>query len=653
MHACIGELTADKHILSRVKIIIKEARGIPMPTRHVATRYGLIVALLMIAIVASHLLFEEPVHAFVNHHSSAASNPLGIAVAIFTGLATDILLPIPSSVLSIWAVINYGFISGFVLVWLGMSTACILGYLLGAGAGNRFLMRFFSTQDIHSAQQLTQRYGTGALIFSRAVPVLAEASVVAAGIARMPFAAFLRVTLLSNAGIALAYSAAGAWANASTSFILAFAGSIILPMSALGIFRFVQKLKSSSQHLPQTAFTNDQLNPSFSVNFSYPLSFTQDAFHPQNTLLVSQLRRNRAENTAIKLQFFVDQEVLNSHPGLTAKIEHYCKHHQLNLQSTPIAIPGGEAAKNHAQIERMHDHMLTDALDRHAYVIAIGGGGLLDAVGYAASTFHRGMRLVRMPTTVLAQNDAGVGVKNGINSNGLKNLLGCFAVPHAIINDAEFLQTLSNRDFRAGFAEAIKVALIRDSHFFHWICEHRAELFNREPKTNHWLIRRCAELHLNQICNGGDPFEMGSARPLDYGHWSAHKLETLTQHELCHGEAVAIGMALDTLYAVEIGLLKRADAEMVLQLLHDLGFNIWHPSLEWVDDEGTSALIKGLEEFRQHLGGRLCITLLTSIGETFEADAIDHLAMLSARDKLKGYSESVLESSNSTPELTV
>src|SRR6185312_16684743 len=158
------------------------------------------------------------------------------------------------------------------------------------------------------------------------------------------------------------------------------------------------------------------------------------------------------------------------------------------------------------------------------------------------------------PTTVLAQNDAGIGVKNGINAFGAKNMLGTFAAPFAVINDGRFLATLGERDRIAGMAEAVKVALVRDAKFFAWLraAAPRLAAFDRDAVAQ--SIRRCAELHLAHIATGGDPFELGNARPLDFGHWAAHKLEVMTDHALRHGEAVALGMALDARYSVEAGL---------------------------------------------------------------------------------------------------
>jgi 3-dehydroquinate synthase len=239
---------------------------------------------------------------------------------------------------------------------------------------------------------------------------------------------------------------------------------------------------------------------------------------------------------------------------------------------------------------------------------------VLDLIGYVAATTHRGIRHVRVPTTVLAQNDSGVGVKNGVNAFGMKNLLGTFAPPFAVLNDIEFLTALEPRDKIAGMAEAVKVALIRDAVFFGWLEAHAEELVTFQPQALAYLIRRCAELHMRQIAHGGDPFETGSARPLDYGHWAAHKLEVLTHHALRHGEAVAIGLALDSRYSVQVGMLAAGHELRICSLLEKLGFRLWHPLLEKRNEDGTFALLSGLREFREHLGGELTITLLRDIG---------------------------------------
>src|SRR5947199_194600 len=143
-----------------------------------------------------------------------------------------------------------------------------------------------------------------------------------------------------------------------------------------------------------------------------------------------------------------------------------------------------------------------------------------------------GEGLVRLPTTTLGQADSGVGVKNGVNLFQKKNWLGAFAVPWAVINDAGLLATLSDRDFRCGFSEAVKVSMLQDAGQFTTLCELAPRIARRDLSAALPAIRASAELHLRHITRGGDPFEMNEARPLDFGHWSAHKLEALTNFEL-------------------------------------------------------------------------------------------------------------------------
>jgi 3-dehydroquinate synthase len=274
-------------------------------------------------------------------------------------------------------------------------------------------------------------------------------------------------------------------------------------------------------------------------------------------------------------------------------------------------------------------------VDRHNYVLVVGGGALLDMVGLAAATAHRGVRLIRIPTTTLAQDDSGVGVKNGINAFGKKNFVGTFAPPFAVINDFSLLATLSLRDKRAGFVEAVKVACIRDAAFFDWIEQNAVALAAFEPEPTRRLIFRSAELHLNHIATGGDPFEMGSARPLDFGHWAAHKLEQLSEYRLRHGEAVAIGIALDVTYARLRGLLAPVAAARVLSLLERLGFELFASELLHTDEHGQLLVVAGLEEFREHLGGELTITLLSDIGQGVEVHEMDSRAVIRAIEILR------------------
>lgn len=363
----------------------------------------------------------------------------------------------------------------------------------------------------------------------------------------------------------------------------------------------------------------------FTVPFRYQVCFTEGVFRRDNRTFMLELTRLEPAKRH-RHAVFVDEGVASAMPCLCADIASYADAwpNVLQLVAAPEIITGGEEIKNDpALVERLQHRMLELGMDRHSFVVGIGGGAFLDMIGYVAATTHRGLRMVRIPTTVLAQNDSGVGVKTGVNAYGSKNLLGVFAPPFSVINDSDFLETLNERDRRAGMAEAVKVALIRDGSFFATLEANADRLATFERSAVAHLIRRCAELHMRQIAFGGDPFEMGSARPLDFGHWSAHKLESLTNHEIRHGEAVAIGIALDTRYSVRKGLLAEGNDERVCRLLERLGFSLWHPALEDSNAEGKLSVMAGLEEFREHLGGQLTITLLTGIGTGHEVNEMD------------------------------
>jgi 3-dehydroquinate synthase len=377
---------------------------------------------------------------------------------------------------------------------------------------------------------------------------------------------------------------------------------------------------------------DDFQQQSIQVTFSYPVVFTTDLFSPENQTL-ERILGQRAEASPARLLFVVDRGVADAQPDLLNSIDRYCRRHETILESpvAPVVIEGGEASKNDPQVlEQILSGIHAARLCRHSYVAAVGGGAVLDVVGYAAATAHRGLRLIRIPTTVLSQDDSAMGVKNGVNAFGQKNYLGSFAPPFAVINDFAFLRTLSDRDWRSGISEAIKVALVRDPQFFDSIESDAARLSARDAEAMERLVRRSAKLHLAHVATGGDPFELGTSRPLDFGHWVAHKLERLTEHRLRHGEAVAIGIALDSSYAYLRGFLSEHDWRRILDLLATVGFDLWAPelsrNLENPDADGS--VLGGLEEFREHLGGELTIMLLRGIGQPFDVHEIDREAMI-------------------------
>ena len=361
-----------------------------------------------------------------------------------------------------------------------------------------------------------------------------------------------------------------------------------------------------------------EIRQSFAVSYEYPVLFTRDALGAGEEALLSVLRR--AGPGPHRVLVAIDGGLLAADPRLPERLGRFGERHarEVSWIAAPVAVPGGEACKQDpALVERFHRLVETHRIDRQSFFLVIGGGAVLDAVGYAAATAHRGVRLIRMPSTVLGQNDAGIGVKNAINAFGRKNFVGSFAPPFGVVNDLALLDTLPARDRISGIAEAVKVAVLKDAAFFDALHAGRSALAALEPAITEHMIVRCAELHLEHIRAGGDPFELGSARPLDFGHWAAHALEEVSDGALRHGEAVAIGVALDSLYARHVRLLDELACHRILATLEGVGFALADPALRWLDVEAA------LAAFREHLGGRLSITLPVAIGRATDVHEID------------------------------
>lgn len=390
--------------------------------------------------------------------------------------------------------------------------------------------------------------------------------------------------------------------------------------------------------LPGVAAPARTLHQELRFGFSYRVCFTEGLFDADNATLADAIGDVTAGPRRVLA--LVDDGFAEHQPRSLEDLAAYARQHGdvMALAGEPLVVAGGERVKSDpAHLDAAHAAIERHGIDRHAYVLAIGGGAMLDMAGYAAATAHRGVRLVRVPTTVLAQNDAGVGVKNGVNAFGKKNFLGTFAPPWAVLNDAAFLSTLSDRDWRAGTIEAVKVALLKDPAFFELIERDAPSLAARARAPMSRLVERCAELHLDHITTGGDPFECGSSRPLDFGHWSAHRLEAMSGWSLKHGEAVAVGIALDSTYSRLAGHLDERSWLRILDTIGALGLPLAVPELATRGPGGGLAVLDGLEEFRQHLGGRLTVTLLTGIGQPIDAHEIDRQTMVRSISTLEDH----------------
>lgn len=361
---------------------------------------------------------------------------------------------------------------------------------------------------------------------------------------------------------------------------------------------------------------NILISQNINVNFSYDLHFTNDVFNSKNTTLLKTV--SKSENKA-KILFFVEKELLRHFPDLSDRIINYSANfaEKIDLIGNPIILEGGESLKSFDPIMNIVNQIADAGLCRQSYVCIIGGGAFLDLVGLAAALVHRGIRQIRFPTTVLSQNDSGVGVKNGINMFGQKNYIGTFAPPYAVINDFDFLDSLSDRDWISGVAEAFKVAIIKDSDFFNYLYENIPKIKERNKSVIHKVIIRCAEIHLKHIAESGDPFEMGAARPLDFGHWAAHKMEILSNGNIRHGEAVAAGIALDSCYAEKLELINSKTLDSIINAFIKLGFELYYPEME------DSRLFDGLKDFQDHLGEKLHITLPDGLGNKIEVNQMD------------------------------
>jgi 3-dehydroquinate synthase len=373
------------------------------------------------------------------------------------------------------------------------------------------------------------------------------------------------------------------------------------------------------------------LQQSFSVPFRYPVAFTENLFAASQTLFVDTF----PEGQLARVFFVLDSGVVAHHSELISQIKNYVAAYpsRLALVAEPLVVAGGEACKNDPDAyQQVVEATNNFGIDRHSYIAVIGGGAVLDMVGFATAISHRGIRLIRIPTTVLSQNDSAVGVKNSINAFGKKNYLGTFTPPFAVLNDFTFLESLEDRDWASGISEAIKVALIKDLEFFEWLEKAAPALASREMEPMKEHIIRSAQHHLDHIA-GADPFEFGSSRPLDFGHWAAHKLEKLSDFRIRHGEAVAIGIALDSAYSFLQGRIEEADLLRVFRVFHTLGLSLYAPELQ------EDALLQGLKEFQEHLGGTLTIMLLEKLGKGVEVHEMDSNLIVEALHLLQNWED--------------
>ncbi|MCK0151132.1 3-dehydroquinate synthase [Marivita sp. S6314] len=244
------------------------------------------------------------------------------------------------------------------------------------------------------------------------------------------------------------------------------------------------------------------------------------------------------------------------------------------ITSVSLALPAGEATKGWPEFERTVEWLLAQKIERRDVVIALGGGVIGDLVGFAAAVLRRGVRFVQIPTSLLAQVDSSVGGKTGINAPQGKNLIGAFHQPALVLADISVLDTLTDRDFLAGYGEVVKYGLLGDAAFFEWQEQNAAQVAARDPEALAYAVRRSVEMKADIVVR--DETEQGDRALLNLGHTFCHALEAATGYSdrLLHGEGVAIGCGLAFDLSSRLGLCAQEDPSRVRQLLAQMGMRV-------------------------------------------------------------------------------
>jgi 3-dehydroquinate synthase len=278
-------------------------------------------------------------------------------------------------------------------------------------------------------------------------------------------------------------------------------------------------------------------------------------------------------------------------------------------QEEPIILPDGERYKNVTTVMRIYDALIKAAADRASCLVALGGGVVGDTAGFAAATYLRGIPVVQMPTTLLAQIDSAIGGKTGVNHPLGKNLIGAYHQPLAVLVDPLLLSTLPRREFRAGLYEAVKYGVIASRGLFDRLAADLPKLFKREAASLLPVVAECCQIKADVV--GRDEREAGPRRALNFGHTAAHALEAVTRYRrFRHGEAVGYGM----LVAAELGVRRKVFAEADRQALAVLIAKMG--PLPPVADLPVGELLQAIARDKKVVAGKLHFVLPTSIGST-------------------------------------
>jgi 3-dehydroquinate synthase len=298
---------------------------------------------------------------------------------------------------------------------------------------------------------------------------------------------------------------------------------------------------------------------------------------------------------------------------------------QAGVEASHIIVEEGEGSKTYAGLERVSEALISAKIERNDLVIALGGGVVGDLAGFAAAILRRGVDFVQLPTSLLAQVDSSVGGKTGINSPQGKNLLGAFHQPVLVIADTAVLDTLSPRQFRAGYAEVAKYGLLGDEAFFTWLESNYADIFAGGPAREHAIATSC---RAKAAIVARDERETGERALLNLGHTFGHALEAATgfSDRLFHGEGVAIGMVLAGELSAELGMIGQSDARRVKTHLAEVGLPTHLQDIAGFAQEGLAdadVLMTLMAQDKKVRRGRLTFILLGAIGRAVIAPDVE------------------------------
>ena len=282
-----------------------------------------------------------------------------------------------------------------------------------------------------------------------------------------------------------------------------------------------------------------------------------------------------------------------------------------------VTVPHGEASKCFSRLESLCGELLALGIERGDVVIALGGGVIGDLTGFAASILRRGVRMVQIPTTLLAQVDSSVGGKTGINTAHGKNLIGTFSQPSLVLADLDVLTTLTPRQFSAGYAEVVKYGLIDDPDFFHWLEDNQAEIMAGDIDARTHAIAVSCRAKARIVA--ADEREAGQRALLNLGHTFGHALEAWAGYSdrLLHGEAVSIGMVMAFGFSEELGLCPKGVTELVEKHLKSAGLPTRLSDITGDDLPDVETLMRHISQDKKVMRGQIMLVLARGLGQAF------------------------------------